>query len=764
MKTSENTRDTIDNSTTLHSAKRNTGTETYNFDIIGMTCNGCANSIKSYLRKLDGVDNADVNFASENAEIKYDPAKINRDYIKKAVKNLGYEISGDDDEYETELVRTLQLKKQKTKIITSIVLSLFIMAISMQEHIPLLNLFHISETVFYVSLFVLTSVVIFWCGNKFLKGALTSLKNKSSDMNTLIALGSMSAYLYSVVITINVLFELSIAALSNAREVYFETSAMIITFILIGNFLEAILKTKTQTSIKKLKDLQAKVVNVIRDGVELFIPFNKVRLEDIVLIKTGEKIPVDGLIIDGFCVVDESAMTGESLPIEKYVGDRLISGTILRNGFIKLKAEKVGKDTMLSKIILLVKDASNKKPKIQKLADRISAVFVPIVIFISIVTFVVWFFVIGEKFDQSLLFAVSVLIIACPCALGLASPMAIVIGVGRAAENGILFNNVDAIENLVKVDTICFDKTGTLTTGEMRVKNVFVLNGISKDELIKYVYSVEKFSNHPIAKSIINFGIDHNILPEKNVTEFNNESGFGVSAKVNNKVMYIGSESFMKNKNIPLSNAFVHADKNNLFVSIDNKIAGIIEVEDKIKDEAKMVVKKLKDKKYNLFMISGDNEGAAKKTARELSIDNYSYRTLPDEKEKIISKLQSENKNVAMIGDGINDAPSLARANVGIAVGTGQDIAIDSADLILVKGDLNNILKSIKLSDKTVSVIKENFFWAFFYNIIAIPFAAGVFVPYGIIVSPIVAAMLMAFSDVITVIVNSLRLKYVKIN
>jgi Cu+-exporting ATPase len=298
----------------------------------------------------------------------------------------------------------------------------------------------------------------------------------------------------------------------------------------------------------------------------------------------------------------------------------------------------------------------------------------------------------------------------------------------------------------------------------MRVKNVYVLNGISKDELMKYVYSVEKFSNHPIAKSIINFGIDHNIVPEKNVTDFNNESGFGVSAKVNNKVMFIGNERFMKSKNIPISSVFVHADKNNLFVSINNKIAGIIEVEDKIKDEAKMVVKKLKAKKFNLFMISGDNESAAKKTAEELGIDNYSYRTLPEEKETIISKLQSEDKNVAMIGDGINDAPSLARANVGIAVGTGQDIAIDSADLILVKGDLNNILKSIKLSDKTVSVIRENFFWAFFYNIVAIPFAAGLFVPYGIIVSPIMAAMLMAFSDVITVIVNSLRLKYVKIN
>jgi len=738
--------------------------EVFDFDIIGMNCNACASSIKTYLQKIDGIYSVNVNFASESGDVKYNPEKVNRNFIKNEIRQLGYEVSSEDEEYEAEQIKKLKLKKQKNKIITSIILSLLIMLISMKDHVPLINIIPLPENVSLILLFIFTTIVIFWCGDKFIKGALTSLKNKEADMNTLITMGSMSSYIYSLVISVNILFDLGIMSLASSREVYFETASMIITFILIGNYLEAVLKSKTQTSIKKLKDLQAKVVNVIREGNELYIPFKKVRVDDIVLVKTGDKIPVDGTLTEGFCVVDESAMTGESLPVEKKPGDSLMSGTTLRNGFAKMNAEKVGKDTMLSKIISLVKDASNKKPKIQKLADRISAVFVPIVIAIAIVTFLVWYFIIGSEFDKSLLFSVSVLIIACPCALGLASPIAIIIGVGRAAENGILFSNVDAIENLMKVNTVCFDKTGTLTTGEMRVKNIYVLNSMSNNELMRYVYSVEKFSNHPIAKSIINYGIDKNITSEKNVKDFSNDSGFGVSAVVNNKNILIGNESFIRSKNISLSNILFQANNNNLFVGINNEIAGVIEIEDKIKDEAQQVIKKLKEQKLNIFMISGDNENAAMKTAKELSIKNYSYRTLPDEKEKIISELQSKNKNVAMIGDGINDAPSLAKANVGIAIGAGQDIAIDSADIILVKEDLNNILKSIKLSKKTVTIIKQNFFWAFFYNALAIPFAAGVFVPFGIIITPVMAAMLMAFSDVVTVIGNSLRLKYFKLN
>ncbi|MDQ3021126.1 MAG: cadmium-translocating P-type ATPase [Bacteroidota bacterium] len=738
--------------------------EVFEFDIIGMSCSSCAKSIKTYLEKLNGISDVQINYASESGEVFYSSDKISRETIKTEVRNLGYEISSEDEEYEAENLKKLKLIEQKNKIVTSVILSLFIMAISMKDHIPLLNLIVVPEKISLILLFIFTSIVIFWCGDKFIKGAFNALKNKTADMNTLITMGSLSSYIYSIIIAANIIFGLGINSLINSHEVYFETAAMIITFILIGNYLEAVLKSKTQTSIKKLKELQSKVVNVVRDGHELFIPFKKVKLNDIVLIKTGDKIPVDGVITEGFCVVDESAMTGESLPLEKRVGDSLISGTVLKNGFVKLKAQKVGKDTMLSKIIALVKDASNKKPKIQKLADKISSIFVPIVILISVATFLIWYFIIGTEFDRALLFAVSVLIIACPCALGLASPIAIIIGVGRAAENGILFNNVDAIENLMKVDTICFDKTGTLTTGEMKVKNIYVFNGITKNELLKYAFSVEKLSNHPIAKSIVNYGIDHNIISYNGVRDFQNESGFGINAIVNDKPVLIGSEDYIKSKNISFSNLLFQPSNYNLFVSINNDISGIIEMEDKIKEDALKVIKQLKSKKLKIFMISGDNENTAKKVAKELGIKNYSFKTLPDEKEKIISRLQAEMNNVAMVGDGINDAPSLAKANVGIAIGTGQDIAMDSADVILVKDDLNNILRSMNISKKTVTIIKQNFFWAFFYNAVAIPFAAGVFAPFGIIISPVMAAMLMAFSDVVTVLGNSLRLKYIDIN
>jgi Cu+-exporting ATPase len=738
--------------------------EIFEFDIIGMSCNGCANSIKTYLENLNGIKSVEINFTSETGKVSYDSVLLNKEKIKKDVKSLGFEVSEDNDENETDKLKISELKKQKTKITVSVILSSLIMALSMREHFHFLNLNNVPENISLILLFILSSIVIFWCGSKFIKGAIVSLKNRSADMNTLITMGSMSSYIYSLVLTANILFSLNLTAFRNSREVFFETAAMIITFILIGNYLEAVMKSKTQTSILKLKNLQAKFVTIIRDGVEISVPFKKVRVNDIVLIKTGDKVPVDGRIIEGNCVVDESAMTGESLPVEKRTGDSLMSGTFVRNGFVKLNALKVGNETMLSKIISLVKDASNSKPKIQRLADRISAVFVPIVVLIAISTFLIWYVIIGAEFDRSLLFAVSVLIIACPCALGLASPIAIVIGVGRAAENGILFNNADAIENLVKVDTICFDKTGTLTTGKMQVKNIYVLNGITEDKLLKYVYSVEKLSNHPIAKSISEYCIDNGINPDSDIKNFSNETGLGVYAKVNNKDILIGNEKFIKGKGIHISEKVFQNHSNNLIVSIDGEISGVIEIEDRIKSEAESVIKEMKERNFELFMISGDSQIAATRTAKELDIENFSFKTLPDEKEKIISGLQSENKNVAMIGDGINDAPSLARSNVGFAIGSGQEIAIDSADIILVNDNLKNILKAIKLSGKTVSIIKQNFFWAFFYNAIAIPFAAGLFAPYGIIISPVMAAMIMAFSDVITVIGNSLRLKYFKLD
>lgn len=733
-------------------------------DIIGMSCVNCANSIKTYLTKVDGIYNVEVNFTSEMAGVEYNPYKISKEEIIADIRKMGYDVMEENDEDDFEKIKNEQLKLQRNKIYLSLVISFIVMFVSMSQHTDFLKEFRIPSNPSLIILFLFSSVSVFWCGDKFYKGAIQALKKNTSDMNTLISMGVFASYLYSIVISANHLFNLNISALKNSHEVYYETAVMIISFILIGNHLEAVLKSKTQTSIKKLKNLQSKYVNVIRDNEEITIPYKKVRFNDIVIIKSGDKIPVDGNILEGYCVVDESAMTGESHPLEKKTGDELLSGTLVKNGFVKMRALKVGNETLLSQIIHLVKEASNTKPKIQRLADKISSIFVPTVLGIAFLTFLIWYLGFSKAFDVSLLYAVSVLIIACPCALGLASPMAVVIGIGRSAENGILFNRVEAIEKLNKINTVCFDKTGTLTEGEMRVKKLKLFGGIDKNELLKYTFSVEKFSNHPIAKSITAFCVENKIELFEGVENLINEEHGGISAIVNEKLLLIGNESLMIEKKVKNFIPDLSHSKGVLYVAIDNELAGIIEFEDKIKPESKEIIEKFKHKGFGIFMISGDNEKVTKAVAQELSIEDYSFKTLPDQKESIVTKLQSENKNVAMIGDGINDAPSLAKANVGIAMGTGQDIAIDSADVILVKGDLRNLLKAINISSKTVSIIKQNIFWAFFYNILAIPLAAGVLAPYGIVISPVLAAMLMAFSDVITVIGNSLRLKFVKID
>jgi len=734
-------------------------TEVADLDILGMSCVNCAKSIQTYISKLNGINSISLNYGAEVAHIDYVPDEISLDEIKSTVRKLGYDVAEDDDEEALEAEKAKSLKTLRIKIITAIVLSVIVMAISMHEHFSFLDFLAMPMTAGMSVLFLLSTVIIFYCGSKFLKGAIQAAKNKTTDMNTLISLGTFSSYIYSTVVLANHLFHLNIVSLNHTHEVYFETSAMIVTFILMGNYLEASMKAKTNSSIKKLKQLQSKFVNVIRDGNEIQVPLKKVKVKDIVIIRAGDKVPVDGDISEGSCIVDESALTGESMPAEKSEGDELKSGTVVINGFVKLSAQKVGKDTTLSKIIGLVKEASNSKPQIQRLADKISAIFVPVVVGVAIATFLIWLLVMDYPFDRSLLFAVSVLIVACPCALGLASPIAVIIGVGRSAENGILFNNVEAIEKLNKIDTICFDKTGTVTTGAMKIKNIETLNGISKDEMVKYAFSIEKFSNHPIAKSISNYSKSRNIELISEVHDISNENGMGISGYVQDKMVIIGNEKMMTRKGIDIA-ALKHNDKSGmLLVSIDNKLSGVIEFEDTIRDDTKEEVAKLKDRNLGLYMISGDNETVTKKIADEIGIEKYSYKTMPEDKEKIISKLQSEGKNVAMIGDGINDAPALARANVGMAIGTGTDIAIDTADAILVKGDLKNIIRAINMSGHTVRIIKQNIFWAFFYNALAIPLAAGILAPVGIVVSPVMSAMLMAFSDVVTVVGNSLRLK-----
>lgn len=738
-------------------------------DIVGMNCSGCANSINSYLSKLNGIKKVDVSFSSETAKVDYEENLIQLNKIISSIKSLGFDVIEDEEIIEQDKKEKLK-NLQRIKIFTSTGLSLIVMLLAMKDHMSFLNSFVIPHNVNLILQLGLTSVVVFWCGIKFLKGAISSTRSGVPDMNVLVSLGTMSSFVFSLVITINHIFHLQWQALSNTHDVYYETAAMITTFILIGNYLELVMKSKAQTSIKSLKNLQSKTVTIERGGEEITIPFKKVRTGDVVLIKTGDKIPVDGIIKSGNCVIDESAMTGESLPLEKRTGESVISGTILKNGFIKVEALKTGNDTRLAKIINLVKDASNSKPEIQKLADKISSIFVPAVLLIAIATFAIWNFVIGAEFSQAMLNAVSVLIIACPCALGLASPMAVVVGIGRSADNGILFNNINAIEKLNKIDTICFDKTGTLTTGELKFESIISLGSYTTKDLLKYVFSLEKHINHPIAKSIVHYCLDNGVPAFNDVHSLSNEPGLGLTGFANQKEVSIGSLRYIKEK--VLTNSYSESSfrefdnlnsKGNLFISINGEISGRITFDEDIKQESYEVIDILRKNNFEVCMISGDNEHVTGSIAKEVNIESYFANVFPEDKLKIVSKLQSEQHKVAMIGDGINDAPALAKADVGIAIGTGTEVAIDSADVILVKGDLRNVIKSINISKKTVQIIKQNIFWAFFYNIIAIPLAAGLLSPMGIIISPVLAAMLMAFSDVVTVIGNSLRLKTVKI-
>jgi len=744
-------------------------TKQIELEISGMNCSGCAASINSYLSKLEGVKSVVVSFPSESAKIEFEENRIPLNKIITSIKSLGFDVLEDDENIET-IKREKTRRLQRNKIFTAVLFSLIIMFLAMNDHMNFFPAAKLPHNFNLIIQFVLSSVVVFWCGAKFLKGAISSTRSGVPDMNALVSLGTMSSYIFSLILTVNHVLYFHIEALSNIHDVYFETAAMITTFILIGNYLELVMKSKAQTSIKGLKSLQTKTVLVERSGEEISLPFKKVKAGDIVLVKTGDKIPVDGIISSGYCVVDESAMTGESLPIEKRAGDKVISGTVLKNGFVKITAEKTGNDTRLAKIINLVKDASNSKPEIQKLADKISAIFVPIVVMISIATFLIWNFIIGAEFSDSLLNAVSVLIIACPCALGLASPMAVVVGIGRAADNGILFNDINAIEKLNKINTICFDKTGTITTGELKFERIIPFSAYDTPLLLKYVFSLEKHFNHPIAKSIVNYSLDMGINSFDDVTDISNEEGLGVTGVVNNKDVAIGSLRFIKDKvliNTNSENDFKEFEslntKGNLFISINNEVCGRITFDEDIKSESRDVVDSLKKNGYEVYMISGDNEFVTKSIAKAVSIDNYFSSVFPEDKLRIVKELQSDDNKVAMIGDGINDAPALAKADVGIALGSGTDVAIDSSDVILVKGDLRSISKAVNISRKTVQVIKQNIFWAFFYNIIAIPLAAGLFSPWGIIISPVLAAMLMAFSDVVTVIGNSLRLKSVKI-
>lgn len=733
----------------------NNGSTLIEFDIQGMDCPSCAMKIERRLNKLNGIKSAVVNLANETASIELTKGAPDITEIKIEINKLGYkalEQDYDDDDTAAEEEKLKAKILFKKKIITAIFLSCIIIVLGMKDHISFLSFFSI-VTANWISL-PLSTIVVFWCGSKFMKGFIADIKARSAGMDSLIAIGTLSAFFYSIII---MLFP-DISG-EHPHMVYFESAAMIITFILLGNYLEFNIKSKTQYAIKELTSLQAKKAIVIKnDGTQAEISVKKVKVGDIVFVKPGERIPVDGLITEGTSSIDESMMTGESLPAERTAGDKVLGGTLNQNSYLKVRTEKSVKDSLLSKIISMVKDAQKAKPRIQRIADRVTEVFVPLVIVIAVCTFFVWFSVIDQSLSYSLLKAVAVLIIACPCAIGLATPIAIVLGVGKAAENKILFNNAEAIENVNKIDTILFDKTGTLTYGKFDIKNIVELNNKSNEEILKIAASVEQFSEHPIAKAIVyNYRLKNE--PFYEVTNFLSSSGIGVSGWIKGKKYTIGGANLLNN-----SGNGINSSSRSISIFEDDIKIGEIELSDKIKDNASEIIEKLKHHKYKVAMITGDSRLTAEEIASQLKITEFKAQVLPDKKQEYVAELQSRGAKVAMVGDGINDAPALSKSNLGIAIGTGQDIAIQSADVILVKGDLENILAMFKISRKTITIIKQNIFWAFFYNAAAIPVAAGVFAGIGFTVTPVMASMIMVVSDLVTVVLNSMRLKFMKIN
>jgi Cu+-exporting ATPase len=727
-----------------------------------MSCASCVDKIETQLRGLPGVTRAQVNFAAEKATVNFIPSIHSPADLRKAILEIGYEPLEIADtsaaaDYEKE-ARDREIRQLRVKTLVGAVLSTPLLLGMVSDWFPGMPKWLTNHFV----QFLLATPVHLWVGWQFHAGFWKALKYKTADMNTLVSLGTNAGYIYSTVVTFAPGFFVGEGIHAG---VYFETVAILHTLIILGRFFEARAKGRTSEAIKKLMGLQAKTARVIRDGRELDIPVQDVQLGDIVVVRPGEKISVDGVLEQGSSAVDESMLTGESLPVEKLSGSEVYGGTLNKTGSFHFKATKVGKDTALAQIIKLVEAAQGSKPPIQRTADKIAGVFVPIVISIAALSFGVWYFF-GPQ--PALIFALAnfmaVLLIACPCAIGLAAPTAVMVGIGKGAEHGILFRGAEALEVASKLTTVVLDKTGTLTKGEPSVTDVVTASGFHQQEVLRYAASAEKGSEHPLGEAIVKRASEEGL--EIKVTDsFNAIPGHGIEAKIAGKDLLLGNLKLMWDRGISLDGLEKEAErladegKTPMFVAIDGRAAGIVAVADTLKPNSQEAVKALHGLSLEVTMITGDNKRTAQAIAKQIGIDHVMAEVLPQDKAKEVKRLQAGGKVVAMVGDGINDAPALAQADIGIAIGTGTDVAMEASDITLIGGDLRGIVTAIALSKRTMRTMKQNFFWALIYNTILIPVAAGVLYPVaGILMNPIFAGAAMAFSSV-SVVSNSLRLR-----
>ncbi|WP_304353372.1 cation-translocating P-type ATPase [Brachyspira innocens] len=747
----------------------------------GMHCAACSRAVERALKKTEGIEEANVNIATEKAVLNFDDKKLKYNDIVNVVVNAGYQVVGKEEDPAERKAK--EIKEQKIRLIVSAVFSIPLFYISMAPMvsivkfpIPSFLVHHINPQVFSI-VAILLCVPVMISGYKFYTLGYPALFRGSPNMDSLVAIGTTAAFVYSIYSSILAFMGLN----PHGENLYYESAAVIITLVQFGKYLEARSKGKTGEAIKKLMGLQPKTATIIKDGEEKEIKISEVKVDDIVLVRPGEKIPVDGEIIEGYSSVDESMLTGESIPVEKSVGDKVVGASINKTGSFKFKAQKVGADTALAQIIKLVEDAQGSKAPIAHIADVVSSYFVPAVITIALISAVIWFIAL-HNFVFSLTVFVSVLVIACPCALGLATPTAIMVGTGKGAELGILFKNAEALEVSQKINAVMFDKTGTLTEGKPYVTDII---SDDKDKLLLIAASAENGSEHPLGEAIVREAKEKNIKL-LDIENFKAIAGFGIEVFIDNKKVLMGNDKLMNKENIYIENYNSYMDKLSkegktpMYVAYDNKLLGIIAVADKLKKESIKAINRLHKLGIKTAMITGDNKNTANSVAKEAGIDIVFAEVLPEEKSKEVKKLQDEGNIVAMVGDGINDAPALTQANVGIAIGSGTDVAIESADIVLVKSNTNDVVTAIELSKATMRDIKQNLFWAFCYNVIGIPIAAGVLHVFrdpliassigdflvaimgkDLLLNPIFAALAMSLSSV-SVVTNALRLNFFK--